>query len=159
MGVESESYTPSQAPPLLYGLESQISKHNRGRPRKNPPTLQPQISSNLDDVPGETEQMSLDNSEEDTEEIIKETKVKKGKLSVLLGAAKHWEKQRNQKQESSRDDVFDFTDDASDQVYERSNTSESESDSSTDSCDKKHSKVLQFKNRKLKHKEKLIATK
>ena len=158
--VENESYTPSQAPPLLYGLESQSSKHNRGRPRKNPPTLQPQISSNVDDVPGETEQMSLDNSEEDSEELVKETKVKKGKLSVLVGAAKHWERQQNQKQEASRDDcVYEFTDDASDQVDERSNTSESESDSSTDSCDKKHSKVLKFKNRKLKHKEKLVATK
>ena len=162
--VEKESFPSlAPAPPLLFGVGTQRSKHNRGRPRKNPPTLQPEISSQYEElpaiVPGEmTEPMSVDNSADDaSEEAVEEkSKVKKGKLSVLFAAAKHW--QRTQESKKLRNDLYEFTDDVSDKNKDSSSaSSESDQDSSPTACDTNHSKVYKQKSKKSKHKPRLLA--
>ena len=141
-----QDHHSSSAPPLLPGRHD--LKHNRGRPRKNPPTLQPQTSSLYDDtVPGEKadEAMSVDLSAEESSDNIemkKKKKKKKGKLSVLYNAAKHWK--RTQDSNKSQND----------KVYEFDEFSDKKSSSSDDDsiCDTKHSKVvLSEKTKKTKH--------
>merc|ERR1712106_1192527 len=61
--VPSGSIGTVTAPPMLIGFGSEASKLNRGRPRKNPPMLQPEIETNIDQhCPGENE--SFDKSDE-----------------------------------------------------------------------------------------------
>ena len=98
-----ESYKSfNSGPPLLSGFGAQSSKLNRGRPRKNPPTLQPQIETKKDGFtststststltwfPGDHSE-STDETADEREEKLK----KKDKLSVLFGAAKHWQRQQ-----------------------------------------------------------------
>ena len=146
----THSYSTNNAPPLLLGHGPSALKHNRGRPRKNPPTLQPQTSSYSqdNDVPGEP--MSVDNSAEESSDNVKEKKRKKGKLSVLFNAAKHWQKTHDLK--NSNDKVYDFNEEPSDD-----NVKSSDEEDDDSNCDTKHSKVLKTKGRKSKHKTAVAA--
>ena len=163
-----ESYSSFHSiPPLLSGFGAQSSKLNRGRPRKNPPTLQPQIATKVD---GSTStsflgEDSADSTADEKEEITKKTS--KGKLSVLFGAAKHW--QRRQETFKARSDCYEFTDEVSDkeEAEEQEDGSsrssvdeESDKETRAEICDKKHSKGLNLKhsNKKPKHKKRFPTT-
>merc|ERR1712142_255836 len=126
--VQSGSIGSVPAPPMLIGFGTEASKLNRGRPRKNPPMLQPEIETNIDQqCPDENE--SFDKSDEaDT------NKTKKKKMA--------------------EENVYEFREEASDKDKVVDESSDSE-DSEPENCDKKHSKVVKskfFKNR-LKLKE------
>ena len=152
-------HTFNPSPPLLSGFGAQSSKLNRGRPRKNPPTLQPQIATKKD---GSTSTCfpaddSTDSTADETEENKKKTN--KDKLSVLFGAAKHW--QRKQDTFKDRDDCYEFTDEVSDKEENSSRSSDfEEKDVAKEFCDKKHSKAINLKhsNKKSKHKKRFPAT-
>merc|ERR1712242_384098 len=77
-------------PPMLIGFGMEPSKLNRGRPRKNPPMLQPEIGSR-----GRLREEDEDSqTQSDDFTTSKPVKKKKGKLSVLFAAAKHWQKKQ-----------------------------------------------------------------
>merc|ERR1712045_685625 len=108
-----ESYKSfNSVPPLLSGFGAQSSKLNRGRPRKNPPTLQPQIETKKDGFTSTSTWFPGDHSEstDETADEREEKMKKKDKLSVLFGAAKHWQrKQENFKAKSAEEaDCYEF---------------------------------------------------
>ena len=155
--VEQDSHASlASAPPLLYGFGSQKIKHNRGRPRKNPPTLQPETSYEAAEPCDTEEGVSDDNSADDTSEEV-EKKAKRGKLSVLFAAAKHWQRTQESKK-SEEASVYEFTDDT---VSEKITCNSSDDDDDDDprlNCDNKHSKAMSFHDKKSKPKKVMKAT-
>merc|ERR1711915_587227 len=133
--VPSSSSANVTAPPMLIGFGTEASKLNRGRPRKNPPMLQPEIDTNTD----QTETEALD---QPCELEALQTKRKKGKLSVLFTAAS-WQRQKEKKR-NTEDSIYEFHDDASEKEEVQGNSSDSE-DSNLDCCDIKHSKLMKSK--------------
>ena len=96
----------SATPPMLIGFGMEPSKLNRGRPRKNPPMLQPEIGSR--GRLREEEEDSQTQSDDFT--TSKPVKKKKGKLSVLFAAAKHWQKKQEKCSRRLEETVYDFND-------------------------------------------------
>ena len=147
--VPSGSIGSVPAPPMLLGFGPEASKLNRGRPRKNPPMLQPEIETNVEQIsPGVNESFDKSDEAESTQ-----TKKKKGKLSVLFAAAKHWQRQQ-EKNKNAEENIYEFREEASDKDKVLDDSSDSE-DSDPETCDINHSKVVKskfFKNR-LKLKE------
>ena len=139
----SDPHVPCGAtPPMLIGFGMEPSKLNRGRPRKNPPMLEPEIGT-LARLKEEDDEESLTHSDENPS---KTGKKKKGKLSVLFAAAKNWQKQQEKSTKTSEDTVYDFKEDEGDA-----------SDDPTEGlCDNtKHSKAdkLKFLKVRAKHKD------
>jgi histone-lysine N-methyltransferase ASH1L len=144
--VPTGSISTVTSPPMLIGFGTEASKLNRGRPRKNPPMLQPEIETNI-------EHREDDSFEKSDEVETTQTKKKKGKLSVLFAAAKHWQRQQ-EKKKMAEENIYEFREEASDKDKVLDESSESEN-SDPETCDIKHSKVVKskfFKNR-LKLKE------
>ena len=68
-------------PPILHGINPAPPPSNRGRPRKNPPMLKPQVATN--------ESSEIDLSDDNkTRKTAKKFRKKKDKLSVLFNVAK-----------------------------------------------------------------------
>ena len=129
-------------PPRLIGFGMEPSKLNRGRPRKNPPMLEPEIGSRLMKEEEEDSQTQSD------EHSNRGGKKKKGKLSVLFAAAKHWQKQQ-EKCKSAEETVYDFNEDEGDMIQD---TSEEPSEETCDYL--KYSKAAKSKLFKVRSKHK-----
>ena len=136
--------TKSQAPPVLFGFGFKEPRHKRGRPRKNPPTLQPELP-----VPGEPEPVTSDTSAEESCQEKEETKFVTGKPTVYFPSST-FKKNRGVERERHDDGVYEFTDDsntAAEFHHGPSSASESE-DLRSKICDRKHSKAPSFKGSK-----------
>ena len=88
-------------PPRLFGFGNEPGKINRGRPRKNPPMLKPEIGTN--------EESSISSESDSAAEVCAITKVKKlrrkrDKLSVLYKVAKHWPSLKSDKKDGCDND-------------------------------------------------------
>ena len=134
-------------PPMLIGFGMEPSKLNRGRPRKNPPMLEPEISSLGARVKREEEEEEEEEADPPLEDYSSQgSKKKKGKLSVLFAAAKHWQKQQEKSNRRTEDNIYDFNDE------ELDGTSE---EPSKEVCDnRKHSKPAKTKLLRVRNKHK-----
>ena len=142
--------TQSAAPPVLFGFGFKEPRHKRGRPRKNPPTLQPELP-----VPGELEPVTSDASasaEESCQEK-EEAKFVTGKPTVYFPSSSSkpfFKKSKDVERKRHDDGVYEFTDDSNAAPEYRlgpSSASESE-DFRSKICDRKHSKAPSYKGRK-----------
>ena len=136
-------------PPMLIGFGMEPSKLNRGRPRKNPPMLEPEISSLGGLKREEQDEMEVEEEREPPLEDYNSSqgsKKKKGKLSVFFSAAKHWQKQQEKSNRRTEDNIYDFNDEEPDGSSEEPNE---------EVCDnRKHSKAAKSKLLKVRNKHK-----
>ena len=145
--------TKSAAPPVLFGFGFKEPRHKRGRPRKNPPTLQPELP-----LPGESEPVTSDASASDSCQEKEEARFVTGKPTVYFPSSSTrplLKKTKEVERERQDDGVYEFTDDSNadpgpEYRLGLSSASESE-DLRTKICDRKHSKASSFKGR-IKHK-------
>lgn len=138
--------TQSAAPPVLFGFGFKEPRHKRGRPRKNPPTLQPELP-----VPGEPEPVTSDTSAEESCQEKEETKFVTGKPTVYFpSSSSTFKRNREVERERHDDGVYEFTDDSNAAVdYHHGPSSASDSeDIRSKICDRKHSKAPSFKGSK-----------
>ena len=137
-------------PPMLIGFGMEPSKLNRGRPRKNPPMLEPEISS-LGGLKREEQEEDELEDEVDAQPPLEDyssqgSKKKKGKLSVFFSAAKHWQKQQEKSNRRTEDNIYDFNDEEPEGKSEELND---------EVCDnRKHSKAAKSKLLKVRNKHK-----
>ena len=144
--------TKSVAPPVLFGFGFKEPRHKRGRPRKNPPTLQPELP-----LPGESEAVTSDASAsaEDSCQEKEEAKFVTGKPTVYFpsSSTRPLLKKKNEVERERHDDgVYEFTDDSNNAgpgpEYRLGPSSASETeDLRTKICDRKHSKAPSLKGR------------
>ena len=139
-------------PPMLIGFGMEPSKLNRGRPRKNPPMLEPEITS-LAGLKREEQEEEEDDEEEDEPALedyssSQGRKKKKGKLSVFFSAAKHWQKQQEKSNRRTEDNIYDFDD----EEPEPEGNSEEPNEEVCDN--RKHSKAAKSKLLKVRKKDK-----
>ena len=149
----SHHISGAATPPRLIGFGMEPSKLNRGRPRKNPPMLEPEICSL--GVLKKEEKEEEEEEEEDQPALAdyssqgskKKKKKKKGKLSVLFAAAKHWQKQQEKSQSRKvEQNVYDFEEEEAEGASEEVND---------EVCDKRrHSKTAKTKTLKVRSKHK-----
>lgn len=113
-------------PPVLLGIETQSRNINRGRPRKNPPMLKPQIVTNESSEEEEEEKdvekvklkkfrkkLPADSKESSDNDLSNENETetvnrirKKDKLSVLISLAKHTKRKEAKEISRSHDDLL-----------------------------------------------------